>query len=162
MLRSVFVTLLPMAALIVSPAIAEPLYQEFDFGAPEQTVMSNYPTAKLDEANSAGSLRSYRLEDYPAGGMWAYFKFMRGGLVEVKFYGRGAGQYLRIVEGLRARYGTPASESSAAESGVAIWRRGSTTIRAQLDRSYSTIVGRVTDPFSVTYEHADESLENAL
>lgn len=141
---------------------AEPLYLEFAEGAAKEQVLSKFPNAKLDEPNSKGDVLAYRLEDYPAKDMWTYFTFQADGLSKVKFYGRGAAKYLEIVSSLKAKYGTPDTENTAAESGVTIWRRGSTTIKAQLESSYSTVVGRVTEPFSVTYEPSESSLDAVL
>lgn len=161
-MRKTIATILAAAFFAASPAFAEPLYQDFERGAPEADVLSRFSGAKLDEHNSTDSIHDYRLESYPAAGMWAYFTFTDGGLSKVKFYGRGAAEYLQIVEGLKSRYGKPNSETSAADSGVAIWKRGTTTITARLEQSYSTVVGQVREPFSVTYEPSASGLESAL
>lgn len=86
--------------------------------------------------------------------MWTYFHFENGGLFDVTLHGQGATKYLEIVEGLKAKYGKPASETIAADSGLAVWKRGQTTITARLKHSYSTIVGPVVEPFTVIYAPA--------
>lgn len=161
-MRKTIFTILAVVLFAASPAFAQPLYQDFERGASEADVLSRFSSAKLDEHNSTDSIHAYRMEGYPAAGMWTYFTFNDGGLSKVKFYGRGAAEYLQIVEGLKSRYGKPNSETSAADSGVAIWKRDTTTITARLERSYSTVVGPVKEPFSVTYEPSGSGLESAL
>lgn len=149
-------------ALAPVSAAAEPLFQSYDQGSREEVVLQKFPGAKLDEPNSKDGVRAHRLEDYPSDGMWTYFDFVDGGLAEVKLHGRGAAKYLEIVEGLKAKYGKPTSESFAADSGLAIWRRGTTSITARLEPSYRIIVGTITEPFTVTYEPTSRSVVDAL
>jgi hypothetical protein len=122
---------LAIAGGMTARAAAEPLWQTFDLGASKEAVLSQYPSARLDKANSSPSVENYRVEGVPEQGMWAYFTFADG-LREVRMHGRGATNFLRAVRALTERYGEPVSSSQAGNSSVARWDREITIIEASL------------------------------
>lgn len=151
-----------IALALASPCAAEPIFQGLEPGATEAQVLSAFPAARVDDPASKNGKRVIRFEGHPSADMWTNFIFYEGGLASVQMNGRGAARYLEIVENLKAKYGKPNSEAFAADSGLAIWNRGSTTITARLGKSYSTIVGPIVEPFKVVYEPLSRSVKDAL
>lgn len=156
------VAALSIALAFAAPAAAEPLFRNLELGATEAQVLSAFPAAKVDEPASKNGKRVIRFESYPSVEMWTNFILYDGALASVQMNGSGASHYLEIVENLKAKYGKPTSETIAADSGLAIWNRGTTTITARLEKTYRTVVGPIVEPFKVTYEPLSRSVKDAL
>lgn len=150
-----FSPLAAVSSIILSTTIAsEPLWQELPAGASEVEVSAAYPAARFDTLGSRDGKRIYRLEAFPAEGMWVNFTFTDG-LSQVDVHGQGRANYMSVVEALVQKYGPIIQQSQLAGNNTSIWAKDGLTVTAVFrDRLDAGGGFYVDEAFEVRYQRA--------